>query len=121
MFMTICPTIFATLYSLFCLAVKILNVALLGDAQILLSAGKMLVPMIFGSYLLLYAMGIITIITEWKNIKCSHRNVLKYSFTFPVFMLSYIPISVVALFKKVHWTPIEHSVVKKSVSEITDD
>lgn len=121
MFMTVCPTIFATLYSLFCLAIKIVNVAVLGDAEILLSAGKMLVPMIFGSYFLLYAMGIITIITEWKNIKCNHKNVIKYSFTFPVFMLSYIPISVVALFKKVHWAPIEHSVVKKSVSEITEE
>lgn len=121
MFMTVCPTIFATLYTMFCLAIKILNVVLIGDVQILLSAGKMLVPMIFGSYFLLYVMGIVTIVTEWKNIKCNKKNVIKYSFTFPLFMLSYIPISVAALFKKVHWAPIEHSVIKKSVSDITDD
>ncbi len=120
MFMTVCPTIFATLYTMFCIAIKIINVLLVGDAEILISAGKMLVPMIFGSYCLLYVMGIITIVTEWKNIKCSKKNVIKYSFTFPLFMLSYIPISVAALFKKVHWVPIEHSVIKKSVSEIAD-
>ena len=33
-----------------------------------------------------------------------------YTFTFPLFMLTYIPISFAALFKRVEWKPIEHSV-----------
>jgi ABC-type uncharacterized transport system permease subunit len=31
-----------------------------------------------------------------------------YTFTFPIFMFTYIPISAVALVKKVEWKPICH-------------
>ena len=31
-------------------------------------------------------------------------------FTFPLFLATYVPISIVALFKKVEWKPIQHSV-----------
>ena len=31
-------------------------------------------------------------------------------FTFPIFMLSYVPISVAALFKKVEWVPTKHDI-----------
>lgn len=34
---------------------------------------------------------------------------IPYLFTFPFFMATYIPISVVALLKKVEWKPIEHT------------
>ena len=37
---------------------------------------------------------------------------IRTMFTFPLFMFTYVPIAVVALFKKVEWTPIEHTVVK---------
>ena len=39
------------------------------------------------------------------------------AFTFPLFMFTYIPISVAAIFKKVEWKPIEHK-IKTSVSEL---
>jgi len=35
-----------------------------------------------------------------------------YTFTFPIFMFTYIPIAIVALFKKVEWYPITHNIVK---------
>ena len=47
--------------------------------------------------------------------------------TFPIFLLSYIPICLVAPFKKVKWKPIEHSVslsvddVKKENKELSSD
>ena len=37
---------------------------------------------------------------------------IKYLFTFPVYIMTYIPIGVVAMFKKVQWVPIQHNVVK---------
>ena len=33
-----------------------------------------------------------------------------YTLTFPLFMLTYLPISLAALFMKVEWKPIHHSV-----------
>ena len=69
------------------------------------------------TYLLLWTLGAITTVTEWKKI---HTNAIKkilYTFTFPLFMLTYIPINVQALFKKVEWSPIVHTKAK-SLSEI---
>ena len=47
-------------------------------------------------------------ITEWKKIKCKWYKKILYLFTFPFFMFTYVPISLVAMFKKVTWKPIEH-------------
>lgn len=68
-------------------------------------------------YGLLFILGFITTITEWRNIHCSGWKKIAYTFTFPFFMFTYIPISVVALFKHVEWKPIAHTVVK-SVDEV---
>jgi hypothetical protein len=65
-------------------------------------------------------LGVITTITERKNIHCSPVKKVLYTFTFPLFMLTYIPISVIALFKKVEWKPISHS-VSKTLSDICPD
>lgn len=63
-------------------------------------------------YMLMFIVGFITLLTEWDVIDCPPGKMIKYLFTFPFFMLTYVPIAVVALFKKVEWTPIEHKVTK---------
>ncbi|QFG01222.1 glycosyltransferase [Psychrobacillus glaciei] len=63
-------------------------------------------------YGVLYILGLITTLTEWGKIHCSGWKKIAYTITFPLFMLTYIPISVVALFKHVEWKPIAHTVVK---------
>lgn len=63
-------------------------------------------------YCMLLFVGALTTLTEWKKIPASTWMKLRTVFTFPFFMFTYIPIAVVALFKKVEWTPIEHNVVK---------
>lgn len=68
-------------------------------------------------YGILFMIGFITIITEWKKIHAPNWKKIAYSFTFPLFMFTYIPISVVALFKDVEWKPIAHTVVK-SIDEV---
>lgn len=60
------------------------------------------------AYIMFFAIGLITTITEWKKIYCSPLKKLLYTFTFPLFMFTYIPIAFVALFKKVEWKQIEH-------------
>ncbi len=59
-------------------------------------------------YGILFLVGIIALITEWKKIHCAKWKAVLHIFTFPVFMLTYIPISLVALFTHVEWQPIEH-------------
>jgi hypothetical protein len=67
----------------------------------------------FGWYYgILFLIGLITTITEWEKIHCSRWKKIAYTITFPFFMFTYIPISVVALFKHVEWKPIAHTVVK---------
>ena len=61
-----------------------------------------------GMYVTFFAMGAVTTATEWKNIYCPSWKKLFYAFTFPLFMLTYIPICIVALFAKVDWKPIRH-------------
>lgn len=63
-------------------------------------------------YGILFILGLITIITEWEKIHCPSSKKILYLFTFPIFMFTYLPIAIVALFKKVEWTPITHTCVK---------
>ena len=66
----------------------------------------------FNLYMMLLVIGLITLITEWKKILAPARKKIMYLFSFPLFIATYIPISIVALFKKVEWKPIPHTVVK---------
>jgi len=68
---------------------------------------------ICGVYLSLFFFGLVTTITEWKQIYCSAFKKFLYLFTFPVFMFTYVPISIAALFKKVSWEPIQHTFAQK--------
>jgi len=63
--------------------------------------------LIFG-YGLLFLVGLIALITEWKKIHAAKWKAILHLFTFPIFMLSYIPISFSALFTNVVWKPIQH-------------
>lgn len=63
-------------------------------------------------YGMLFLLGAVTTVTEWNKILASGWMKIRTMFTFPLFMFTYVPIAVVAIFKKVEWTPIEHTVVK---------
>ncbi len=76
-----------------------------------------LLPLVNASFLI-FVVGIITTISEWKNIHTSVPRKILFMFTFPLFMITYIPIAIVALLKKdVKWTHIDH-VRACSVDEI---
>ena len=63
-------------------------------------------------------MGLVTMITERKKIRnCPTWKRVLYTFTFPLFQLTYLPIAVAALFRKVEWKPIKHE-VSKTLDEI---
>ncbi|WP_242965409.1 glycosyltransferase family 2 protein [Dehalobacterium formicoaceticum] len=63
-------------------------------------------------YTILFTLGTITTITEWHRIHCFAWQKIIYLFTFPLFMFTYVPIALAALFKKVEWKPIQHTCVK---------
>ena len=73
---------------------------------VLLSAGEGILSM----YLTLFFIGAVTAFSEWKNIHTESKKKILFIFTFPLFMFTYIPISFAALFMKVEWKPIKHSV-----------
>lgn len=60
-------------------------------------------------YLTLFVVGLLTVAAEWRRIACPAHKKILYLFTFPVFILTYIPISIVALFRHVEWKPIVHN------------
>ena len=79
-------------------------------ANDMLIASSSVTHFLMNSYYLMFMLGAITMVTEWKNIHMSTFKKILYTFTFPVFMFTYIPISCHALFTKVEWKPIEHKV-----------
>ena len=64
-------------------------------------------------YLGLLAYGMLTVLSEWRHISAAPMQKIGYVFTFPVFMFTYIPISIAALVRKVEWKPIYHTAAKK--------
>ncbi len=58
----------------------------------------------------LLVLGGITVASEWRRIHAPAWKKVAYTLTFPLFMLTYLPISLAALFMKVEWKPIHHSV-----------
>ena len=55
-------------------------------------------------YGFLFVIGLITTLTEWDNIHTTKNKKIRYVFTFPLFMLTYIPIAIAAIFRRVEWT-----------------
>ena len=63
------------------------------------------------NYLLfMFVFGVLTTFVEWNNIHTTTKKKIRTCFTFPFFQLTYVPIAIVALFKKVAWKPIAHTV-----------
>ena len=59
--------------------------------------------------LLVFAIGALTLVTEWKEIKATTGEKMLSAFTFPLFMLTYLPATVAALFCEPCWKPIDHT------------
>ena len=74
--------------------------------------GRIVLTTVKGISFSLFLFGAFTMAAEWKQIKGSAVKKLLYVFTFPLFMLTYIPISLAALVGKVEWKPIRHGLTK---------
>lgn len=113
--MTIAPGMLLTLISLLAngtfIVVGMMSHGFLAtDAEIEMCIGSLLLTLGF-MYLTFFAMGITTTITERKHIHCTAKwRIVTNLFTFPLFMFTYIPLTVAALFLKVDWVPTPHDV-----------
>ena len=105
--MMIMPAIMLTVLGLL-LNLSGIIIGLIADATV----GVVLLSILetfLNAYLLLFVMGLITTITEWRQIYCSAPRKLLFTLTFPLFMFTYIPIGLFALVSRVEWTPVHHS------------
>ena len=72
-------------------------------------------------YVTFFLLALITTVSERSHIHARKRwRVVTNLFTFPIFMMTYVPITVAALFKKVEWIPTKHDIavdVKDVVGE----
>ena len=60
------------------------------------------------SVLGLMALAALTIIVERDQIGATNKELLAYVLSFPIYILSYVPISFQAIFAKAQWKPIAH-------------
>ncbi len=116
MLMTIMPAMLLTLLSI-AINIIAIPVGLITSSPELPALVKTLAQTLGNFYGMFMLLGLITTITEWNQIHCGKVKRILYTFTFPLFMLTYVPIAIVALFRKIEWKPISHS-VSKSLSEI---
>lgn len=65
---------------------------------------------LFNYFMFMFVFGVLTTFVEWNSIRATTRRKVLSMFTFPFFMLTYIPIAIVALFKKCTWKPIAHTI-----------
>ena len=119
MLMTVMPSMLLTLISAVINLVAI-PMGIIADSPETLTLIKTLLQTIGNFYGLFFILGAITTITEWNQIHCRPKRIIANLFTFPIFMLSYVPIAVIALFKKVEWKPIKHSVAT-TIDEIHNE
>ena len=65
---------------------------------------------LFMYMLFMFVFGVITTFVEWDSMHASSGKKIFYMFTFPCFMITYIPIALWALIRPATWTPIKHTV-----------
>ena len=111
MTMTVCPAFLISLLSIILDAVGIVIAYVAGQPYyhyITILAITILSALV-EAYVLFFVMALITLISEWKYINCQNHKKILYIFMFPFFLMSYMPIALQALFKKVEWKPIAHT------------
>ncbi|MBC5646941.1 glycosyltransferase family 2 protein [Christensenella sp. NSJ-35] len=117
MFITIAPAIFVSLASILVNACFLLN-GMMGSNfyiqhLVFSTTTTAILSSLFNFYIMLFLVGLITTVTEWNEIHdTSPVKKILYTFSFPFFILTYIPISIAALFKKIGWDPIPHNISK---------
>lgn len=113
--MTIAPGMLLTLISIlangtFMLVGSLSHGFLATDRELGMCFGSILMTLLY-MYGTFFVMGLLTTVVEYRHIHCKQKwRIITNLFTFPLFMFSYIPLTVAALFLKVDWVPTPHEV-----------
>ena len=75
-----------------------------------LGLGKAVVLAMAGTYASMFVIGALTLLTQWHRIRATRAEKVQSLFTFPLFMMTFIPIALTAVFRKFQWQPIAHTV-----------
>lgn len=95
-------------------ALALLGVDTLAALRAVLAAvGGLLWSSVVGFYRGMFLYGLLTVVSEWREIRATTGQKLGYLVTFPLFMMTYLPISVAAMLHKVEWKPIQHTSVTR--------
>lgn len=62
-----------------------------------------------GTYFSMFFMAALTLLTEHKKIPATKKQKLMGLFTFPLYVATFLPITIMCIFKKQEWVPIEHT------------
>jgi len=111
-FMFLAPSLMFNLatVALSVLALVLNIVDMNGASKLAPDVGLSFLSGLIGYYALNFVQGFITVISEWKKIRTTSGRKIASMFTYPLYMFTYIPISLVALLVRPQWTPIAHSV-----------
>ena len=109
--MTVAPcsilTIFLLLYNIFLFG-YMQDLTIYYRVLLWHTATRSLITALAVYYFEFLFIGVCTVATEWKRIRATSFRKICYIWLFPIFEATYLPITVVALFKKVEWKPIAH-------------
>lgn len=105
MLMSSFPASIYNLICVFCNLILVINGCISGDVPPMFFAFLQTAGAIFLTFML---MGALTMFFERKRIHISTFKKILYTVTFPLFMMTYIPISLASFFCKVEWKPIKH-------------
>lgn len=114
MLMTVAPGTILSILSFFVnvtyLVVGTLSHGFLATQSELAMCTGSIVGMLTTTYLTFFTLAVLTTGTQYKRFHTKDkRRIITNLFTFPIFMMSYIPINVAALFQKVEWVPTKHT------------
>ena len=112
MLMTIAPGMLLSVISIIFNAIIIVLAAtgVMSTGVAIASSLTSIVFCLCNYVIIMFVFGVLTTFVEWDSIRTTTAKKVRYMFTFPLFMLTYIPIALIALVKKAAWKPIRHSI-----------
>ncbi len=75
-----------------------------------LGLGLALATGLFSAWCSLFLVGALTVLAERRRIRATRAELGRAVLAFPAFMLTFLPIAALALFRKFEWAPIAHHV-----------
>ena len=107
------PAYFLSVASLILNLVMIMNAAITGgDIMTVVQSSVLLLIRMYAAF---WLVGLFLTVTQWKSIRANALSKIIHLWTFPVFTLSYVPLSPVVLFYKPKWKPIQHTVTAEQM------